>query len=166
MNEIAGLELALGEIPRSPDYVGYGPLGYGVYYLMASAPWPPITVEPGNTVRVFITFQHKGKECSPVLYCSMGSRFLSIFDEDPQLTRQKTLSLPRKDTWTTYNETIDITVPTSYTGYGWKDIYAKIMLDGQDMAISPEYDDCIQVARVVPEFQMVEITEYESLEEV
>ncbi|MDD4986261.1 MAG: hypothetical protein PHQ43_10830, partial [Dehalococcoidales bacterium] len=103
------------------------------------------------------------KECSPVLYCSMGTRVLTIFNEDSQLTRQKTLSLTRKDTWTTYSETIDIAIPSSYTGYGWKDIYAKIMLDGKNMAISPEYDDCVQIAKVVPEFQLAEITKYESM---
>jgi hypothetical protein len=31
------------------------------------------------------------------------------------------------------------------------------------MAISPEYDDCIRIAEVVPEFQLVEITRYESM---
>jgi len=163
MNEIEGLELGLGEEQVMPGYVGYGPLGYGVYYVMAAAPWPPITVEPGDTVRVYIRFQHRGKECNPVLYCSMGTRVLTVFNEDSQLTRQKTLSLTRKDTWTTYSETIDIAIPGSYTGYGWKDIYAKIMLDGKNMAISPEYDDCVQIAKVVPEFQLAEITKYESM---
>ena len=40
-------------------------------------------------------------------------------------------------------------------------MYAKIMLDGKDMAISPEYDDCVQIVEVKPEFQLVEITKYE-----
>jgi len=163
MNEIAGLELELEGEQVQPGYVGYGPLGYGVYYLMAAPPWPPITVEPGDTVRVHVRFQHRGKECSATLYVSMGTRTLTIFDEDPQLTRSKTVTLPREDTWTTHDETIDILVPSSYTKFGWKDIYAKIMLDGKNMAISPEYDDCIRIAEVVPEFQLVEITRYESV---
>jgi len=163
MNEIAGLELALEGEQVQPGYVGYGPLGYGVYYLMAAPPYPPITVEPGDTVRVHVRFQHRGKECSATLYVSMGTRTLTIFDEDSQLTKSKAVSIPREDTWTTHDETIDILVPSSYTKFGWKDIYAKIMLDGKNMAISPEYDDCIRIAEVVPEFQMVEITSYESV---
>jgi len=163
MNQIAGLELVLGADPVRPAYVGYGPLGYGIYYLMAAPPHPPITVEPGDTVIVYVRFQHRGKECDATLYVSMGTRTLTIFDEDSQLTKSRTVSLPREDTWTTHDETIDILVPSSYTNFGWKDIYAKIMLDGKNMAISPEYDDCIHIAEVVPEFQLVEITKYESV---
>jgi len=163
MNEIGGLELEFGETPVLPDYVGYGPLGYGVYYVMAAPPWPPITVEPGDTVRVSIKYQHRGSACDAVLYCSMGTRVISIFDEDPLITRQKSIHLNREDTWVTHTETVDIPIPSNYTGYGWKDIYAKIMLSGKNMAISPEYDNCIQIAEVVPEFQLVEITKYETV---
>jgi hypothetical protein len=159
MNEIGGLELQLGDDPVQVGYVGYGPLGYGIYYPMAAAPWPPITVEPGDTVRVHVRFQHRGKECSATVYVSMGVRTLTIFDEDPQLTKSRSVSLPREDTWTEHSESIDIPIPSTYTRFG----YAKIMLDGEDKAISPEYDDCVRIAEVVPEFQMVEITKYESV---
>ena len=163
MNQIAGLELVLGADPVRPAYVGYGPLGYGIYYLMAAPPYPPITVEPGDTVTVFVRFQHRGKECNATLYVSMGTRTLTIFDEDTQLTKSKTLSVPRDDSWITRTDTIDILIPSTYTKFGWKDIYAKIMLDGKDMAISPEYDDCVRIAEVLPEFQLVEISRYESV---
>ena len=163
MNEIGSLELVLEDDLVQPGYVGYGPLGYGVYYLMAAPPYPPITVEPGDTVTVSIRYQHRGSACNAVLYCAMGTRFLSIFDEDSKLIRSKTVSLPREDTWTTHDETIGILIPSTYTNYGWKDIYAKIMLDGKNMAISPEYDNCIQIAEVVPEFQLVEISKYETV---
>ena len=163
MNEISSLELELGEDQVLPGYVGYGPLGYGVYYTMAAPPWPPITVEPGDTVRVSIRYQHRGSACDAVLYCSMGTRVLTIFNEDTLITRKKSVHLNREDTWVTHTETIDIPIPSNYTGYGWKDIYAKMMLDGKNMAISSEYDNCIQIAKVVPEFQLVEITKYESM---
>ena len=93
----------------------------------------------------------------------MGTRVLTIFNEDTLITRKKSVHLNRKDTWVTYTETIDIPIPSNYTGYGWKDIYAKMMLDGKNMEISSEYDNCIQIAKVVPEFQLVEITKYESI---
>jgi len=159
--EFRGLALA-DPVSLVPQFIP-GQYGYWVVYLPLATPPNTISVYPGDTVRFNVRFQHRGAGVSYGLYCAMGVRHLSIFDEDPLITKQKSIHLNREDTWVTHTETIDIPIPSNYTGYGWKDIYAKIMLDGKNMAISPEYDNCIQIAKVVPEFQLVEITKYETV---
>jgi len=157
--EFRGLALA-DPVALVPQIIP-GPRGYWVVYLPLTAPPNKISVRPGDTVRFRVQFQHRGAGTNYTLYCSMGVRRLSIFDEDPQLTKSFSKSVPEHTDWTTVSTYGDIPIPSSYTGFGWKDAYAKVMVGGSDKVLSPEYDDCVEILRVIPEFQNMEITRFE-----
>ena len=122
--------LALADPVSLVPYVVPGPYGYWVMYLPLSAPPNTISVKPGDTVRFNVRFEHRGAGASYTLYCSLGVRHLTIFDEDPRITRSFSKSVSDHDDWTAVNTYGDIPIPSDYDGFGWKDAFAKVIVAG------------------------------------
>ena len=152
--------LALADLVSLVPQVIPGQHGYWVVYLPLATPPNTISVYPGDTVRFNVRFQHRGAGTSYTLYCAMGVRHLSIFDEDPRITKSFSKTVTEHADWTYVSIYGDIPIPSDYDGFGWKDAYAKIMVGGSDKVLSPEYDDAVQVLAREAYFQEMSITSF------
>jgi len=140
-------------VPQTTDM--YGRV-WGVYTPAATPP-NTISVNPGDTVRFSIRFKYLGPAVSYTLYCSMGDQTLGIFNEDPKLTKSFSKSQAAAPSQVTVNLTADIPIPTSYTNYGWKDAYCKVV---SPQTLSPIYIDCINIVAYSPTFTDMQITQF------
>jgi hypothetical protein len=155
--------LALADPVTLVPQIVPGQYGYWVIYSPLATPPNKISVYPGDTVRFGMGFQHRGAGTSYTLYCSLGVRRLSIFDEDPRITRSFSKSVPEHADWTDVSVYGDIPIPSDYDGFGWKDAYAKVMIGGSDKVLSPEYDDAVQILAREAYFQDMAITSFEKV---
>ncbi len=157
--EFRGLALA-DPVSLVPQVI---PGRYGYWVVYQPLLITPISVYPGDTVRFRVTFQHRGAGTSYGLYCAMGVRYLSIFDEDPRISKTITRSITEHDNWAVITEYGDVPIPIDYTDYGWKDASAAIIVSGDKVLTAPEYDDVVEILERAPEFKSLSITSFEKV---
>lgn len=160
--------LALDDPVALVPQVIYGPSGYWLVYRPLATPPNQIEVYPGDTVKLKLSFQHAGAAFSGYLMGALGTRPFTIFNPDSALTKYKALSVPEHSSWTTITtEYIDIPIPSSYTGYGWKGGQAKIgTQQNWSSGIkteSPDYGSAVNIKALVADFQNMAITSFEKV---
>lgn len=161
--EFRGLALA-DPVALVPQVI-YGPTGYWVVYLPLATPPNQIEVYPGDTVRIRLSFQHRGASFSGYLMGALGTRPATIFNPDSALTKYLSLSVPEHGDWVTLSDkSVDIPIPASYTSYGWKGAQVKIGTQqnwSSGIKIeSPDYGDAVNIKALEPYFQNMAITSF------
>lgn len=114
-----------------------------------------LTVIQGQTVRMNVTFNYRGKSIPCTLRCSIGTRVAGIFYESVYGT--KAITLPQSADFVTYTAFADIDTSGCSPSVGY-DIEAKI--SEYTAATLVKIDNVIDVIGA-PEFQAFAIDSYE-----
>ena len=145
----------------------YGGLFYpqGFYQTQAvswqPSPSPKVELNPGDTLRLNLTFRYRGPAQTRRFYATLGNNSKSgSFDEWSGYNATKDIDLPAKTTLTTITgKYIDIPIPTSTTWWEHSGedgaVYCKILnglfyTEGEN--ITPYYYDAVHVIAAEGEF--------------